>query len=158
MPPIVNAVPVVPVMAAKLSLVAKVETCLYGQELCYEMGCSDQGGAEGRWACRLEQSNRMMPWGGHQEPLCLCPGSEYKAVASICLPGDGPQRWGFPYGNMPPHNPRLLSLSLLSVVSLLWVQHRTYRCTLTRTPHSVPLAQGLSLGRWGAMPNPTPAS
>lgn len=39
LPPVLNAVPVVLVMAARLSPVAKVVTCRCGQELCYEMGC-----------------------------------------------------------------------------------------------------------------------
>lgn len=75
-----------------------------------------------------------MPWGGHQEPPHSCHGTEDKAGASVCLPGDSPQCWGFPCSS-----PRLLSFSLLSAVSLLWVEHRTAGCTLTHAPHSTAL-------------------
>lgn len=76
-----------------------------------------------------------MPWDGYQKPPRSCPSSEDKVVASL---------WGL-----------LLSLSLLSAVPLLWVQRCTSRCTLTHTPHTVLMAQGLILGHQGAKPNPT---
>lgn len=90
--------------------------------------CSDQGGAEGRVVCGLEQS-RTMPWSGCQKPPRSCPGRGDQSAASVCLPWDGPQLGGLPCGSV-----SLLSRSLLSAVSLLWVPCRGSRCTLTRTP------------------------